>query len=186
MISVTRVLLPWSPPLVALILACVLLGLAYWLLQPLLLVPMLLLFALADRVGPRERILLLFDQLYIVERSGATRAIPLTAITAVEPAGPQRCRIRLPAELDQDLVIPIDFAKPLRERMAGQPILFARNTLTGDGAVPAPIRCTLCGRPEPNGLAGAGLFICETCSLRARHEAEQGGHGLGTKDPKPM
>lgn len=184
-IPVARAIRPWSPQVVAAIAGLLLLALAYWWQVPLLLLPALPLFLLADRYGPQERLLLLFDHLYIVERSGETRVSPLATIGALEPAGPQRYRLQLSGE--RDILIPADFAKALQARMAGRPILFDRKPSTGDGAVqPGPLRCTLCGRPEPSGLTGAGIFICETCSMRARHEAEKGGHGLGGQEPKPI
>ncbi len=56
------------------------------------------------------------------------------------------------------------------------------------------LRCSLCGRPiaTPAGQDGGAatgerhVHICDRCANRTRYEAQEGGHGLTGKEPRPM
>lgn len=60
------------------------------------------------------------------------------------------------------------------------------------------LRCALCGRPAGEDRDAVEVeqrsreqgkkpvWICPLCSGKARFEAEEGGHGLKGRDPKPV
>ncbi|MFZ5814693.1 MAG: ClpX C4-type zinc finger protein [Bacillota bacterium] len=166
-------------------------GAAFWLDQPwiLLLLPALVLFA--DRLEQARLVVVAGDQLWVVEPKGGTHGIPLTGVRVRQARGfslelatddPTLPTLRLAIRGTDP-----DFIKQLKQRLGGEAPRFPRTDPDRDPGRPeGPLRCSLCGRPEPGTVAGTGVYICERCSGRARHEANETGHGLTGREPKPM
>lgn len=173
-----RWLFLWTAAIVALF------GLAIWLNQPLLLLPLAVPVWSFDRLGPGRVLLRLGDHLWVLRPEADPYPLPLTAVQAVTP-GIQVTRIATadPAwpELRLNSYQSNDLLKHLKRRLRGEP--------SSDSGQVAPVagtglRCTLCGRSVP-GAPGA-IAICDLCAGRTRLEAVDAGHGLTAREPKPM
>lgn len=171
--------------------------LAIWLDHPVFLLGAPVIIWLQDRVLSGTTLVLCDGTLWFLGEGGPVYQIPLSSVRSVEPRG----RRRVLLELD-DLEYPVlklaryyegvDALVQLQKALAGEP-LFTRQAgaeradhaggLQGEDG---PLRCALCGRPEPGSRATGGVHICERCQHRARYEAQEAGHGLQGREPQPM
>ncbi|MFZ5824870.1 MAG: hypothetical protein ACOY94_11120 [Bacillota bacterium] len=167
-------------------------GLATWLDQPLILLVWPVLVLVSDRLGQGGQILLAGEALYVLGAKGEVHEIPLSAVQSTRGDRLHELLIttRDPSYpvLQLHLAGQWDFEKQLKRRLSGEPPVSRRPEAgpADPGRPEGPMRCALCGRPEPGTVAGTGVFICERCGGRTRHEAGEAGHGLTGKEPKPM
>lgn len=181
----------WAWVAMALLVVAVPMGLANWLQQPLVLLILPILAAVSDRLYMVREFVVAADQFWVLDAKGGAHPIPLAnvrlkkvhtyqvVLATDDPAFPL-LRVALRGTEP-------DFVTHLESRLAGEPLRFERPNMGTEPDHPeGALRCSLCGRPEPDGVAGSGLFICERCAGRTRHEAHDAGHGLGSKEPKPM
>ncbi len=181
---------PWHWYIVAgLLIGVVLVLFGFWINNPLPLVAVVVLMFLAANMEVK-RVMLAGEHLWMLPEKGEPHGIALRTVHAyvekgsvfiVKTEDPAYPEIRLNALQGADLI------RQLKKRLNGEP-----EGPYGPGVLPtipeAPVgtRCTLCGRPDPSGARASAVYICETCSGRARVQATEAGHGLGAKETKPL
>ncbi|HEY3364836.1 MAG TPA: hypothetical protein VGK74_07290 [Symbiobacteriaceae bacterium] len=189
-----RIATDWTPPRTvasAVIGFLVLLGTALWFNQPLVLAPLIIVPLLRFRA--RKRVYALVgNELLVLVPGEEPEHIALAGAVVTEKKGqlqvetshPRYPVIRLATGNNSDL------ARSLIRRAAGEP----------DPAPPAPVRlepkklgaalrCSLCGREverSPVAPPPGETVVCEHCEARVRLEAQEGGHGLAGREPRPL
>lgn len=159
-------------------------GLAIWLNQPLILLPLVALPYLVQRYSDDWALVLTETDLWLVARKAPAVQVPRTAITGVAPANrasvtilttlPDLPRIQAAEYQSADLI------RALRRTEVPAAPKAESHTPT------AQARCSLCGRLLTGTAHPGDVHFCDPCSNKARHQATEAGHGLTGKEPKPM
>jgi len=164
-----------------------LLLLLFWLRQPLvmLLLPVAILYR--DRILGVRLLLLSTEHLWVLPPDGEPYGIPLSHVRQVK-AGVQRVQVTTddPTYPRIEFMVGGPMTMALQRRLGGEPVLVRRQAEPVSSTGPEPLRCSLCGRPEPGAVKTGAVYICDHCSGKARYEASEAGHGLNPREPKPM
>lgn len=187
------------------LLSLALMVLTVWLDHPglLLILPVAVLFQ--DRLLEGTTLVLCDATLWFLGERGPVYQIPLSRVRSVQPRGKRWILLQLDDPRLSVLKLeryyghgpynrPVDALVQLQKAVAGEPLFSPdgradARPAEGEGGQPAAsgiLRCALCGRPEPGSLAPGSVHICERCQNRARYEAQEAGHGLQAREPKPM
>lgn len=162
-----------------------LLMVAIWLNQPLFLLPLALLPLAAERGFAQGWLMLSGEELWLLRGGMEPSSLPLVGAQVVE-AGRRRVSLRTtdPAygELRLDSRVAADLLREVGRVLRGEP----RPAFSVDEESPpaAVARCSICGRPLEG--AAEAVPICEQCAARARYEAGETGHGLASKEARPL
>ncbi|MEW8977711.1 MAG: hypothetical protein AB2385_04825 [Symbiobacterium sp.] len=163
---------------------------------PLFAVPVLIWFQ--DRIFAGTTLLLCDGTLWFLGEQEPVYQVPLAHVRSVEPRGRRQVLLRLDDARFPTLKLVryhggVDALAVLQRAVGGEPLLLPDRAGAGrpaSGAGPSdggkPFRCALCGRPVPGSPAPGAIHICERCQHKVRYEAEETGHGLKGKEPKPM
>lgn len=169
--------------------------LAVFLDRPLLALPLLLVVLFSHRLFAGTTLVLHDGRLWFMGEAGPVHSVEVARIRAAELDGRGRVSLELDDQRYPRLTLirfreGIDALAQLQKAMEGRPLFSPAPAESG--GVPersqpeGGLRCSLCGRLEPGVPQPGTVHICDRCQKRARREAQDAGHGLQGKEPKPI
>lgn len=171
----------WVGALIGLLVA------AAWMNQPLLLLPLALGPLVAERGFAQGWLMTSGDELWLLRSGMEPHPLPLAGAQVVE-AGRRMVLLQtsdpLYPTLRLDKRASAALLRHLNRILRGE----KRPSFSVDEALPPEggHHCSLCGRPLEGRAEASSVQICDPCAARARFEAAESGHGLASKEARPM